>query len=99
MFRYVRAVLTVTASCFFQAVSSRYFVVGSIIYMLESLSLTYGRKSVFESYVEGSLREYLHQLGDLKENAGQLELVLSLKLSSMWIFEGCAATGVSDMLL
>lgn len=29
----------------------------------------------FESYVEGSLKKCLEQLGDPKENAGQLELI------------------------
>lgn len=29
----------------------------------------------FESYVEGSLKTCLEQLGDPKENAGQLELI------------------------
>lgn len=47
----------------------------------------------------GFLKKSLEQLGDLKENAAQLELiVLALKLSGMWLFEGCVATGATGFL-
>ena len=72
-FSHFRAVLKVIVS--FELFLSSCFIIASFTHQAH-LCLTYeGKSTNFESYVEGSLKKCLEQLGDPKENAGQLELI------------------------